>query len=242
MKNRHDTFASYTDLPLLVMALIDFPILMWEAMSWSGRSESPPGWAEMVSYLVWAAFAADLVTRLCLTDERRLPYLKRHWVDVLIVAVPFLRAFRLLRIVRLAQAVLYAGRAMRTLRKFTSAGFVKRTLVVLSLAIASATLVVWLAERDAPGSGIPTFWDALWWTLCTITTVSYGDIYPVTVVGRSVAMMLMLVGISTFGVLTANIAAYLMSQRASTLCANCGGAIDAAEGPPVASAEAAGLP
>ncbi len=225
MKNRHDGFVSYTELPLLVLALVDCPILVWEALAWGGRSGSPPVWAELISYIVWALFAGDLIIRLWLTEEPKLKYLNRNWVDVFIVLLPFLRVLRILRIVRLLQAVLYLVRALRTVRRFTRRGFVKRTLVVISLSITSATFVAWLAERSHSDSDIRTFWDALWWTMCTITTVGYGDLYPVTAVGRSVAMVLMLVGIVTFGVLTANIAAYLMSQRHPTNCPNCGSAL-----------------
>jgi voltage-gated potassium channel len=66
-----------------------------------------------------------------------------------------------------------------------------------------------LAERGGDGS-IQTFADALWWAAATITTVGYGDVYPRTAAGRGVAVVLMLIGISLFGLLTARVAAFFV--------------------------------
>ena len=63
------------------------------------------------------------------------------------------------------------------------------------------------AERSAPDASITTFGEAVWWTITTISTVGYGDRYPVTVEGRLVAATLMVAGIALLGVVTASIAA-----------------------------------
>jgi voltage-gated potassium channel len=67
-----------------------------------------------------------------------------------------------------------------------------------------------LAEDVGNGRRINSFGDALWWSASTISTVGYGDIYPVTQVGRIIAVLTMIVGVSTFGVLTAKIASTLI--------------------------------
>lgn len=67
-------------------------------------------------------------------------------------------------------------------------------------------------ERGYVDSPIQTFGDALWWSGATIATVGYGDVYPVTFVGRWVALCLMLVGISLIGVVTASIAAWFVGR------------------------------
>jgi hypothetical protein len=66
--------------------------------------------------------------------------------------------------------------------------------------------------EDAPGANITSFPDALWWALASITTVGYGDRFPVTADGRMVAMFLMIIGIGLFGSLTALFAAWVMSE------------------------------
>lgn len=79
-------------------------------------------------------------------------------------------------------------------------------------AVALGSITVLDAEQDAKGANITTFGDALWWACTTVTTVGYGDRFPVTVQGRVVAVGLMLVGIAVVGAVTATIAAWLVSQ------------------------------
>ena len=74
-----------------------------------------------------------------------------------------------------------------------------------------AALAVLDAERDAPDASITTFGDALWWTITTISTVGYGDRYPVTE-GRVVAGALMVAGIALLGVVTASIASWFVES------------------------------
>ena len=67
-----------------------------------------------------------------------------------------------------------------------------------------------LAENTDANGHPHTFVDALWWSISTITTVGYGDIFPVTPIGRLIAGLTMLVGISTFAVVTAKVAELLV--------------------------------
>lgn len=73
-------------------------------------------------------------------------------------------------------------------------------------------LAVTEAERGAPGAGITTFVDGLWWTLVTLTTVGYGDEVPVTHTGRMIAVALMLGGIALLGIVTATLSSYLVEH------------------------------
>jgi voltage-gated potassium channel len=70
-----------------------------------------------------------------------------------------------------------------------------------------------MAEDVGVGRRISSFGDALWWSTSTITTVGYGDVYPVTAVGRLISALAMLVGISTFAVMTAKIAEFLVRSE-----------------------------
>jgi voltage-gated potassium channel len=71
------------------------------------------------------------------------------------------------------------------------------------------------AVEEGHGGSIDTVGDALWWAITTVTTVGYGDTFPVTPAGRGIAALLMATGIALFGVLTANLAALLVDQGAS---------------------------
>lgn len=67
-----------------------------------------------------------------------------------------------------------------------------------------------ITEDVGEGGRIPSFFDALWWSTATITTVDYGDIFPVTSAGRIVGGVTMVIGISTFAIVTAKVAEFLV--------------------------------
>jgi voltage-gated potassium channel len=80
----------------------------------------------------------------------------------------------------------------------------------------AASLAVLDAERNAPDASITTFGEAVWWTITTISTVGYGDRYPVTLEGRVVAATLMVAGIALLGVVTASIASWFVENLRRT--------------------------
>jgi voltage-gated potassium channel len=161
--------------------------------------------ANTVQWFTWAVFAVDYVVRLNLARDRR--YFVRHNpLDLAAVLLPLLRPLRLLRI--FSAALLMSQRAQVSTRyKVTT--YVCGTAV---LGVLLAALAVLDAERGEPGANIETPADALWWALVTVTTVGYGDTYPVTTVGRLVAVLLMVTGIALLGVITANVAAWFVER------------------------------
>ncbi len=70
-----------------------------------------------------------------------------------------------------------------------------------------------LAEDVGEGRRVESFFDALWWSSTTIATVGYGDIAPVTGIGRIIAVFTMVVGISTFAIVTAKVAEFLVRSE-----------------------------
>jgi len=80
------------------------------------------------------------------------------------------------------------------------------------MAVGLGSLAVLDVEQDAADANITTFGDALWWATTTVTTVGYGDRYPVTTEGRLIAVALMLVGIGLVGVVTAAVAAWFIGS------------------------------
>jgi voltage-gated potassium channel len=81
--------------------------------------------------------------------------------------------------------------------------------IALVMILFSATLIIEV-ERDSPKALIKTGGDALWWALSTVTTVGYGDIYPVTTEGKFVAAGLMIVGVIFFSSISAFITTKLI--------------------------------
>jgi voltage-gated potassium channel len=76
----------------------------------------------------------------------------------------------------------------------------------------AAGLIISELERSAAGSNIKNVADGLWWAVSTITTVGYGDRFPVTAAGKGVAVVLMLVGVGLFGLLAGTLASFFVER------------------------------
>ena len=88
-----------------------------------------------------------------------------------------------------------------------------RVLIAAAVTLVLGAWLVLLFEEKAKGSNIHDYPDALWWAIVTVTTVGYGDRFPVSAGGRAVAVVLMLVGIGLIGVLTATVASVFIKEH-----------------------------
>jgi voltage-gated potassium channel len=176
------------------------------------RPQLPENWraaCRAVVILTWALFAADYMVRLLLATHRW-RYFWRHLLDLAIVVLPVLRPLRLLRLVMLLRVL--NRRAAQSLRGRIAVYVASAT----GLLIGCASLAVLDAERGHASATIRNFPDALWWSVSTITTVGYGDRFPVTSEGRLIAVGLMLGGIALLGVVTASIASWFLDRVKET--------------------------
>ena len=163
--------------------------------------------ASWVVTATWALFAVDYLVRLALST-RRWRFVRRHPLDLAVVALPLLRPLRLLRLLTLLSFVNRRARSSLRGRVITYvAGLTTLVLLLASLAVLDA-------ERGREGANIADFGDALWWSATTVTTVGYGDRFPVTGTGRLIAVALMLAGIALLGVVTAAFASWLIERVA----------------------------
>ena len=137
------------------------------------------------------------------------------WVDLL-AAIPFDAAFRTLQIIRVYR-ILRVLRVLYKLQELTTGTTLNERLLALPgvavVMIIFSTALMVEAERHAPGATIKSGGDALWWALTTVTTVGYGDTYPVTTEGRIIAAGLMLVGIALFGSISAIVTSKLILPK-----------------------------
>ena len=188
-----------TGLAVLFLAAYALPIL---------RPDISPALrqvCEWTTWIAWAAFAVDFIVRLSLS-ARRGRFVRRNLLDLAVIALPLLRPLRLLRLVTLMSILdRQAGGSMRGRVAVYVAGATSLTIFVAGLAVLDA-------ERRAPGSNIVNFGDALWWAMTTVTTVGYGDHFPVTATGRFIAGGLMLAGIALLGIVTASLASWLLEK------------------------------
>jgi voltage-gated potassium channel len=169
-----------------------------------------------LDWFIWAAFALDYAVRLALTPHRW-QFIRRQWPDLVIVVVPFLRPLRIarsaraLRALRLARLVALLTRINREARRLVVRHRLHYAVLITGVVVLAAAGTVFLVEERGGGT-IDSFGDALWWAATTVTTVGYGDTFPVTPAGRGIAVALMIAGIAFFSLLTANIAAFFVER------------------------------
>ncbi len=139
------------------------------------------------------------------------------WID-LASSIPMLPALRLGRAARVMRIfrVLRGVRATKLLAglvldRRAEGAFLAAALVSLLLVVFSSIAI--LQFEAGPDSNIKTAGDALWWAVVTVTTVGYGDKYPITAEGRMVAGLLMTAGVGLFGVVSGFVAAWFLSPR-----------------------------
>lgn len=146
--------------------------------------------------------------------ESKMKFMRWGWIDLIscIPMVDYLRAGRLLRLIRLLRIV----RAFRSTKHLVDHVFANKAKGALtSASIIAVLLVIFSAiailqvEND-PNSNIKTAEDAIWWAYVTITTVGYGDKFPVTTEGRIIAAVLMTAGVGLFGTFTAYVASWFV--------------------------------
>jgi voltage-gated potassium channel len=136
------------------------------------------------------------------------------WLDLL-GSIPYnklaiFRVARLFRVVRLLRKV-SGGQLRHIITRRLAQSTLLFTLVAALLLVFAISGIVLYAEHGTPHANIKTYHDAVWWAFVTITTVGYGDYYPVTTLGESAAVILMFVGLGIIGVLSSYLATTFIS-------------------------------
>jgi voltage-gated potassium channel len=199
------------DLPILVAALAVVPVIYIEQ-----RSSSPSlvSIARAANWAIWSLFLLEYVAVLGFA-RNRWQFAKKAWLDAIVIVVSFpllsellattrllrlarlARVLRLLRLGRLAAVLSRAGIVTRRVFKRRGLGYVAMLTLLLALGLGVAFALV--EERSLI--------DGIWWSVVTLTTVGYGDVFPVTQAGRLVAAVLMILGIGFVAFITATVAA-----------------------------------
>ncbi|WP_406171822.1 potassium channel family protein [Streptomyces sp. NBC_00996] len=170
--------------------------------------ELPRTWrnaAETVTFVIWALLAVEFALRFTVAGSRW-QFVKVRLFDLATLVLPPLRPLRLVTIVFMVvrRNASTLGRVRLRLGTYVAA------CTALLLFLSSLTILD--VERRNPDATITSFGDALWWSVTTVTTVGYGDLYPTTTEGRLIAIALMVGGIALAGLVTATLASWFMDR------------------------------
>lgn len=171
---------------------------------------------DRIDFAICLVFIYDFLLRLY-RAESKASFLKWGWID-LVSSIPvfdFLRWGRLVRVIRIFR-ILRAFRSAKFLLDYLFKNRAKSTFA--TVALISIVLVIFssiaiLNFEDLPDSNIKSPTDAIWWAFVTITTVGYGDKFPITHEGRIIAAILMTAGVGLFGTFTAYVASYFVEAE-----------------------------
>jgi voltage-gated potassium channel len=192
-----------TEIPLFLASLLFLAAYAARVLA----VDMPSVWEDVCGHTMlglWMLFAMDYLVRWRLTGQRLPRFARTHFLHTVVVVLPLLRPLRIVPLYDVIQRRQGAPRLSLHARVMAYA-----SLSTLLLGFAGA-LAAYQAERGAPGAGMRTFGDAVWWAAATLSTVGYGDITPVTTRGRVIAMGMMAGGLALLGSVTGSFSSWLL--------------------------------
>jgi len=206
-----------TTYDLVIGLLAIFSLIILIPLHFGNLSQSDQIVLIVLEDSLCAVFLFDFFRSLRLAPNKWGYFLKGGgWLDLLgsipLSAFAIFRVARLFRIIRLLRKMT-GGELRRILTRRLAQSTLLFTLVIALFLIFTISWIVLRAEQNAPGANIKTYHEAVWWAFVTITTVGYGDYYPVTGVGQSMAIILMFFGLGIIGVLSSFLASTFISLQ-----------------------------
>ena len=144
-------------------------------------------------------------------------FLKTHWIDFIaaIPAVEVLRYGRIVQVLRVLRILRATDDVVRHVRAQNNSTMLASLLLVSFVVLGVSAFGVLIAEAAQPDANIKTAEDAIWWALVTISTVGYGEYYPVTAMGRIISSVVIITGVSVFAGLSGVVASSLLTPKNS---------------------------
>ena len=177
-------------------------LLAFAAPIMSTRIQEPyDAYLNIVQMILWSLFAADYCIRLYLAP-RRLYFITHNLMNLAIVLLPAWRIVSFLAMIHLTTNRQYKRLSELAMKLF---GYTAIFIIMFALAIYSV-------ESSEPGAMIRDLPTAYWWTFTTLATVGYGDVYPITGIGRVIAVVVMLYGVGLVAVATGALASWIIEK------------------------------
>jgi len=214
-----DSLDWYDRASLWIWLPVSFVYLSVTMVQFFGRETYTP-WMAKFDWVMSAAFAIDYALRFYMAPGK-LRFVRHYWniADALVIATPLV-ALRfgsgvtgLVRILRVVRLSAIAKRVWDGSSGHFGRGQVKWMAIAAAAIVFLASLTVWAAENNHQGSSIHTPLDAVWWSVVTMFTVGYGEMYPQTVAGKVFAIVLMVAGIALFSWVTAAVASMFVESE-----------------------------
>ncbi|HFI0120897.1 TPA: potassium channel family protein [Streptococcus suis] len=170
----------------------------------------------ILDWLLWFIFVCDYFANLYYSEDR-VEYIQSHVLE-LIAIIPFDSVFsflrlgrlaRLFRLVKVARIFALSNRFWDTVNRLLHTNSLSKVLLLNISAVLTASVLLSVIEGQS-------FFDAVWWSIVTMTTVGYGDIVPQDTISKIIAILLMLVGICTFGMVTSTITRFFSETERET--------------------------
>nr|WP_303986138.1 potassium channel family protein [Rothia mucilaginosa] len=177
-------------------------LLAFAAPIMSTRIQEPyDGYLNIIQLILWGLFAADYCVRLYLAP-RRLYFITHNLMNLAIVLLPAWRIVSFLAMIHLTANRQYKRLSELAMKLF---GYTAIFIIMFALSIYSV-------ESSEPGAMIRDLPTAYWWTFTTLATVGYGDVYPITGIGRVIAVVVMLYGVGLVAVATGALASWIIEK------------------------------
>ena len=177
-------------------------LLAFAAPIMSTRIQEPyDGYLNILQLILWGLFAADYCIRLYLAP-RRLYFITHNLMNLAIVLLP---AWRIVSF--LAMIYMTANRQYKRLSELAVKLFGYTAIFIIMFALA-----IYSVESSEPGAMIRDLPTAYWWMFTTLATVGYGDVYPITGIGRVIAVVVMLYGVGMVAVATGALASWIIEK------------------------------
>ncbi len=207
-----------TNFDLFILALSIFSVinLIWLVLPVSAAVRNA---VTIVDVGISLMFLADFLLLLRRAPSKSAYFIKGYgWLDLIssipFPALKFVRIFRIVRVWRPMRAMGARGVMRRILVDLAGSALLVAVFLVIVVLQYGAMLELW-AEGGDSNANIKTGSDAVWWAYVTVTTVGYGDKFPVTNWGRVIGILVMAVGVGLFGVITGFLANSFLSPKKS---------------------------